>query len=262
MNRWRCYVIVRMSCAHRLSSAAALSLEVEAMTQTRSSRVLRVRWIAWWRAMGNSVVINHSKPTRRHQGPRQAQIGSRRVERPSRKSFFTWPPRQNRRGRGSRCQGDGSGRGISQLAVAGTLVLRRDPAPLEPEPRRRGLHYTCACSEVTYLRCLWQSAACSLGLSATSQQYFSLTPNQPPATSQQYFSLRTNQHQPSATSQTNRLLAHLPWPDAPGYGGQGPGTASRRAVTPHRKRSDGSRRPTRPGARIAGGWSQDSIEFR
>jgi hypothetical protein len=46
----------------------------------------------------------------------------------------------------------------------------------------------------------------SLGLSATSQQYFSLTTNQPPATSQQYFSLRTNQHQPSATSQTNRLL--------------------------------------------------------
>jgi hypothetical protein len=46
---------------------------------------------------------------------------------------------------------------------------------------------------------------CSLGLSATSQQYFSLTTNQPPATSQQYFSLRTNQHQPSVTSQTNRL---------------------------------------------------------
>jgi hypothetical protein len=35
--------------------------------------------------------------------------------------------------------------------------------------------------------------ACSLGLSATSQQYFSLRTNQPPATSQQYFSLRTNQ---------------------------------------------------------------------
>jgi hypothetical protein len=46
---------------------------------------------------------------------------------------------------------------------------------------------------------------CSLGLSATSQQYFSLRTNQPPATSQQYYSLRTNQHQPSATSQTNRL---------------------------------------------------------
>jgi hypothetical protein len=30
--------------------------------------------------------------------------------------------------------------------------------------------------------------------------------NQPPETSQQYFSLRTNQHQPSATSQTNRLV--------------------------------------------------------
>jgi hypothetical protein len=47
--------------------------------------------------------------------------------------------------------------------------------------------------------------ACSLGLSATSQQYFSLRTNQPPATSQQYFSLRTNQHQPSATSEPNRL---------------------------------------------------------
>jgi hypothetical protein len=48
-------------------------------------------------------------------------------------------------------------------------------------------------------------APCSLGLSATSQQYFSLRTNQPPATSQQYFSLRTNQHQSSAASQTNRL---------------------------------------------------------
>jgi hypothetical protein len=46
---------------------------------------------------------------------------------------------------------------------------------------------------------------CSLGLSATSQQYFSLTTDQPPATSQQYFSLGTNQHQPSVTSQKNRL---------------------------------------------------------
>jgi hypothetical protein len=56
---------------------------------------------------------------------------------------------------------------------------------------------------------------CSLGLSAISQQYFSLTTNQPPATSQQYSSLRTNQHQPSATSQPNTLkvffllLVHL-----------------------------------------------------
>jgi hypothetical protein len=39
----------------------------------------------------------------------------------------------------------------------------------------------------------------SLGLSATSQQYFYLTTNQPPAISQQYFSLRTtsNSHQPN-----------------------------------------------------------------
>jgi hypothetical protein len=48
-------------------------------------------------------------------------------------------------------------------------------------------------------------APCLFGLSATSQQYFSLRTNQPSTTSQQYFSLRTNQHQPSATSQTNRL---------------------------------------------------------
>jgi hypothetical protein len=46
----------------------------------------------------------------------------------------------------------------------------------------------------------------SLGLSATNQQYFSLRTNQPPATSQQYSSLKTNQHQPSATSQPNRLF--------------------------------------------------------
>jgi hypothetical protein len=39
-----------------------------------------------------------------------------------------------------------------------------------------------------------EPSACSLGLSATSQQYFSLRTNQPPTTSQQYFSLRTNQH--------------------------------------------------------------------
>jgi hypothetical protein len=49
------------------------------------------------------------------------------------------------------------------------------------------------------------ASPCSLGLSATGQQYFSLRTNQPPATSQQYFSLRTNQQQPSASSQTNRL---------------------------------------------------------
>jgi hypothetical protein len=46
---------------------------------------------------------------------------------------------------------------------------------------------------------------CLFGLSATSQQYFSLRTNQPPTTSQQFFSLTANQHQPSATSQTNRL---------------------------------------------------------
>jgi hypothetical protein len=54
-------------------------------------------------------------------------------------------------------------------------------------------------------RSIISRADCSFGLSVTGQQYFSLRTNQPPAISQQYFSLRTNQHQPSATSQTNRL---------------------------------------------------------
>jgi hypothetical protein len=40
--------------------------------------------------------------------------------------------------------------------------------------------------------------SCLLGLLATSQQYFSLKKNQPPANTQQYFSLTINQHQPSA----------------------------------------------------------------
>jgi hypothetical protein len=50
---------------------------------------------------------------------------------------------------------------------------------------------------VTLENLVREPSACSLGLSATSQQYFSLTTNQPPATSQQYSSLRTNQHQPT-----------------------------------------------------------------
>jgi hypothetical protein len=50
-----------------------------------------------------------------------------------------------------------------------------------------------------------QLAPCSFGLSTISQQYFSLRTNQPSAISQQYFSIRTKQHQPSATSQPNRL---------------------------------------------------------
>jgi hypothetical protein len=56
----------------------------------------------------------------------------------------------------------------------------------------------------------WDYTPCSFGLSAISQQYFSLRTKQPSATSQQYFSLKTNQHQPSATSQTNRLLVSRP----------------------------------------------------
>jgi hypothetical protein len=61
----------------------------------------------------------------------------------------------------------------------------------------------------TISRAPFSAFSCSLGLSATSQQYFSLRTNQPPATSQQYSSLRRNQHQPSATSQPNRLSETL-----------------------------------------------------
>jgi hypothetical protein len=50
---------------------------------------------------------------------------------------------------------------------------------------------------------------CSFGLSATSQQYFSLRTNLPSAISQQYFFLRRNQHQPSATNQTNMLVVGI-----------------------------------------------------
>jgi hypothetical protein len=59
---------------------------------------------------------------------------------------------------------------------------------------------------------LWETIvlfAWLIKLSATSQQYFSLTTNQPAATSQQYSSIRTDQHQPSATSQRNRLDGRL-----------------------------------------------------
>jgi hypothetical protein len=46
--------------------------------------------------------------------------------------------------------------------------------------------------EVIRLHFDFRYTARSFGLSATSQQYFSLRTNQPPALSQQYFSLRTN----------------------------------------------------------------------
>jgi hypothetical protein len=50
-----------------------------------------------------------------------------------------------------------------------------------------------------------------------SQQYFSLTTNQPPATSQQYSSLEqtSTSHQPSPTSQSNRLW--VGWDDDDDY---------------------------------------------
>jgi hypothetical protein len=49
-------------------------------------------------------------------------------------------------------------------------------------------------------------AACSLGLSATSQQYFSLRTNQPPATSRNQPAVLFSQNKPApAISQPNRL---------------------------------------------------------
>jgi hypothetical protein len=59
------------------------------------------------------------------------------------------------------------------------------------------------------VRCLGFDS-CSLGLLATSQQYFSLRTNQPPATSQQYSSLRRDQHQPSS-NRTGCVRASRGW---------------------------------------------------
>jgi hypothetical protein len=72
-------------------------------------------------------------------------------------------------------------------------------AKLQLSPRQRA----ATCGVVGMADCSGLRTACSFGLSATSQQYFSFRTNQPPAISQQYFSLRRNQHPPSATSQTN-----------------------------------------------------------
>jgi hypothetical protein len=99
------------------------------------------------------------------------------------------------------------------------MIPARDP---QPKTHPCQAHETCPCQELSVAALLAAvssvlsefrnptetcSVACSLGLSATNHQYFSLRTNQPAATSQQYSSLRTNQHQPSATSQPNRLDA-------------------------------------------------------
>jgi hypothetical protein len=76
------------------------------------------------------------------------------------------------------------------------------------EFQRKGWHNIFDLRDPSYVP-NYQYTPCSFGLSATSQQYFSLRTNQPPAISQQYFSLRTNQHQPSATNQTNRMIGMI-----------------------------------------------------
>jgi hypothetical protein len=98
------------------------------------------------------------------------------------------PAAKERSAAGAACRGRGRGMGHGAQA-AGRVDWRRG---IDEE---REMSFT----------------PCSFGLSAISQQYFSLTTNHPSATSQQYFSLTTNQHQPSATSQTNRLLVPFSW---------------------------------------------------
>jgi hypothetical protein len=88
------------------------------------------------------------------------------------------------------------------------LKLESPLPPLSVRPFGDNVHHHITLTNFFYmisLLCYYRPSACSFGLSATSQQYFSLRTNQPPAIRQQYFSLRTNQHQSSATSQTNRL---------------------------------------------------------
>jgi hypothetical protein len=81
------------------------------------------------------------------------------------------------------------------MVIASDLFLDE-----HPEKEYRSFYYS-----EKYLIFSYSETPCSFGLSATSQQYFSLRINQPLATSLQYFSLRTNQHQPPATSQPNKL---------------------------------------------------------
>jgi hypothetical protein len=54
-----------------------------------------------------------------------------------------------------------------------------------------------------------KQAPCSLGLLATSQQYFSLTTNQPPTTSNQQPASSTLLSEQTSTSQPNRLKARV-----------------------------------------------------
>jgi hypothetical protein len=75
--------------------------------------------------------------------------------------------------------------------------------------------YTAASDQPTQLA-INRRTPCSFGLSATSQQYFSLRTNQSPATSQQYFSLWTNiistSHQPKNRMVVGCLPTSLPRP--------------------------------------------------
>jgi hypothetical protein len=103
----------------------------------------------------------------------------------------------------------GSGAAMPPPNFAVPDVAFAEPYAHLPQPQQKcGHHWWIRCEKHAKYhmhpnQC--KPTPCSLGLSATSQQYFSLRTNQPSATSQQYFSLRTNQQQPSATSQTNRL---------------------------------------------------------
>jgi hypothetical protein len=79
-----------------------------------------------------------------------------------------------------------SGVALAWGDVPGFCVQKKAERDLMLLPRGKGVGLSEG------LRRHLTSAPCSLGLSATSQQYFSLKTNQPPAISQQYFSLRTN----------------------------------------------------------------------
>jgi hypothetical protein len=80
-------------------------------------------------------------------------------------------------------------------------VLKNNSSKIALFPKHSGVLGTFADTHLASSTCL--ARTCSFVLSATSQQYFSLRTNKPPAISHQYFFLKTNQHQPSAISQTN-----------------------------------------------------------
>jgi hypothetical protein len=88
-----------------------------------------------------------------------------------------------------------------QQPVNSTFLSEQISTSHQPPTNRTG----CWCWRVTHAVRRPTTAPCSLALSATSQQYFSLRTNQPPTTSNQPALLFSQNKPAPATGQPNRL---------------------------------------------------------